>query len=102
MTSAFFPVKDIIISSTWARPLLFWPGVVKRRERLSEAKILSKRGEPYSVSFRSSRRITLPVEVLGRSSTKRTDRGSLNWAGCGRQCSTISASLAVAPGRSTM
>src|SRR5215831_3994148 len=44
--------------------------------------------------------MTLPVEVLGRSGTNRTERGRLYAARCGRQCSMISASVAVAPGLS--
>jgi len=35
----------------------------------------------------------LPVEVFGRSATKRTERGSLQAAKCGRQKSISSASV---------
>jgi hypothetical protein len=70
-----------------------------RHRRLTALAGLS--GWPQRSRVFSCLRITLPVDVLGRSGTNRMERGSLYAARCGRQCSMISASVAAAPGRST-
>jgi len=54
-----------------------WPQTPNRSERRGEAVALLDLARGHYSNVRSSRRMILPVDVFGRSATKRTERGSL-------------------------